>query len=102
MRREQHRQVALRLDFPQHFPDSDTRYGIQTRRRFIEEENPGLVNKPAGNFNSPAHTAGKILYRFVRPLRELNSFEQLRNESLALVARHAIELGEDQQVLFDA
>ena len=37
-----------------------------------------------------------------RPLRQLDRFEQLGDEPVALVARHAIQLGEDQQVLLDA
>ena len=36
------------------------------------------------------------------PLRELDGFEQFVDQPRALVARHAVQLGEDEQVFLDA
>ena len=48
-----------------------------------------------------AHAAGQVLDRLVAPLRELHGLEQLGDEAPALLARHAVEPREDDEILLD-
>jgi hypothetical protein len=70
--RQKNRQVALRLDLPQHLPDRHARYRIQPGCRFVEKKNARLVHQAAGDLHTPPHAARKILNRFIAPLCEFH------------------------------
>ena len=95
VRCDKNRQVAVFFQLPEHFPDGNSRNRIEACRRFIQKENSGLVNQSASNFDATAHSSGKILDRFVFPLRQLDGFDQLSHQSPAALARNAVELRVD-------
>ncbi len=102
MRREQDGQFALGLDLLQHLPDGDARHGIQPGRRFVEAEHSRLVDQAAGDFDASPHAARQMPDLFVAPLGQLHRREQVGDEALALLPRHAVQFGKDDQVFLDA
>ena len=86
----------------QHLPHRHARDGVEAGGGLVEEEDARLVHEAARDLDAPAHAAGEVLDRRLAPLRELDRLQQLVDQALALAARHAVELGEDEQVLLDA
>ena len=60
------------------------------------------MNEPAGDLDAPPHAARQVLHLRFAPLRQLDELEELRDQLLAFLARHAVQLREDQQVFLDA
>ena len=102
VRRDEHGQLALRLEPLEHFPHVHARHRIETGRRFVEKEDPRLVNQASRDFDAPPHAAREVLHLFVAPLRQLDRVEQFVDQPLPLFARDAVQLGVDDQVFFDA
>ena len=78
------------------------RYRIEAGGRLVEEEDARLVDESPRDLDAAPHAAREHPHRFVAPLRQLHGLEQFVDEPLALVARDAVELREDDQVLLDA
>jgi hypothetical protein len=83
-------------------PHRHAGHRVEAGGRLVEEEDLRLVHQAAGDLDAAPHAAGEIHHLFVAPLGEVHGFEQLVDQLLALRARHAVELREDDQVLFDA
>ena len=60
------------------------------------------MDEAARNLDAAPRAARQVLHLLVLPLQQLHGFEQLGNHAVALLARNAVQLGVDQQVLFDA
>ncbi len=84
VRRQEHRQLALGLDSPEHLPDAHARYGIEAGGRLVEEEDARLVHEPSRDLHTPAHPARQVFHLRRPPLRELDGLEQLVDQLLAL------------------
>ena len=67
VRRDEHRQVALRLDPLQHLPHGDARDRIEAGRRLVEEEDARLVHQAARDLDAPPHAAREVLHLLVAP-----------------------------------
>ena len=93
---------ALALDLREHLPDRDARHRIEAGGRLVEEEDARLVHQAARDLDAPPHAARQVLHLRLAPLRQLDRLEQLGDQPLALRARHAVQLREDDQVLLDA
>ena len=90
------------LDPAQHLPHRDARDRIEPGRRLVEKEDARLVDQPARDLHAAPHAARKVSDRLVRPRRQLDGLDELRNDPIALLLRHVVELRVDQQVLADA
>ena len=101
MRGDQHGELALFLDAREHFPDGDTRHGIESGGRLVEEENFGMMHESARDFETAAHTAGECLGLRAAPLGQVDEFEELVHRLLALLLRNAVELGVDAEILVE-
>ena len=60
------------------------------------------MHEAARDFDAPAHAAGQVLHLGVAPPGQLDGLEQGVDQLLALRARHAVQLREDDQVFHDA
>jgi hypothetical protein len=99
---QEHGEVLRFLDAPEHLPDGGARHRIEPGRGLVEEEDARFVHEAAGDLHPPAHAAREGLDRLVGPGRELDGLEELGDQPFSLCARHAVELGEDEQVLLGA
>ena len=56
-----------------------SRLGIKAESRFVKKKNFRVVEKPASDFQTPLHAAGKIFYQFILPFPKFNDSEQIFN-----------------------
>ena len=87
------------FDLSQHIPNADSGGRVESCGRLVEKEDVGFVHESARDFKPPPHAAGKVLNRFIRPLRELYGFKQFFHHPPAPFARNAVKLREDVHVL---
>ena len=102
VRRDEHGELALLLDVAQHLPHRHARHRIEAGGRLVEKEHARLVDEPARDLHAPPHAAREILDLLVGPLRQLDRLEQFADEAVAALARHAVELRVDEQILAHA
>jgi hypothetical protein len=99
VRREQDRQVLLRcepLDFDPHRRAS---LGIETRRRFVEEEDARPVDEPDRHVEASFHAAGVAPRRPVGGLLEPDEPEELGDPRTKGRAAHAVDPALQEEVL---
>jgi lipooligosaccharide transport system ATP-binding protein len=67
----------------------------------IEQHQPRPVHERARDQQAPAHASGELVGARVAAVGEVGHLERALDRLAALRARHAVEVGEDAQVLLD-
>ena len=101
VRGEQHGEVARGFELVQHLPHGDARDGIEAGGGLVEKKDVRIVHQAARDLKPPPHAAGKRFGLRVAPLDEVDGLEHFLDVLLALGARNAVELGVDDQILFE-
>lgn len=75
--------------------------GVESDRGLVEQQQSGLVNQRASDQQPPAHAPRQLVDLRVAAVAELGDLHGPVHGGPALGARHAVEVGEHEQVLFD-
>ena len=74
-------------------------WGSRPKRRFVEEEDRGMVEEPPGDLKAPPHPAREGLDDIVFPVGKLNEFQELIDSLVPYIRRDAVEPGREIHVL---
>ena len=100
MCREQNRQPLL-PEFAELFPDRMPDVRIKPGRRFIEDQNPRLVDQPAGDHQAALHATGERFNPDVAFVFEFDKADQFIGAPFRFVAGDAEIAGINEQVVAD-
>ena len=84
---------------PHQLLDIQARRGIQAIREFIQQHDAGLVDQGPGQGQALPHAARVAVERPIGPVREAQAAKERRNPPAPLSPGHAIECGEEGEVL---
>ncbi len=57
--------------------------GIEAGGRLVEKQNSRRVHQSAGDFQPPAHAAGKCAHQRIAKLQQIHGFQQLVDQRVA-------------------
>lgn len=91
--------LARRDHLPQVIDELTRRFGVEARRRFVEEQELGLVDDRAADRNLLPHALAQGPGERASPVGEAQHLEELGDAAGQLRLRHPVELAPDLEVL---
>ena len=101
VRRQKHRHVLIFAQRRHYAPKSLSRFGIESRRRLVQNENFGIVEQCARNVHSSLLSARKFAESAVEYILKFKKFGKMCNPLFCLFAGDAVKRGSRRQIVFD-
>ncbi len=90
---------SLRLQLADVAPDRAARLRVESHRRLVEEQHARRVQQAARDLQASPHSAGVRVREAAPPLPQPDHLHHLAHAAVDELARHAVELGVQAQVL---